>query len=240
MDKTIDNWPRRLFYLGIAVVMILGLLLAPAITSQANAAEVSAKWSKVATPYTDDWTVAPGSDIVVPASIPGGSVIYVAGFGWDDNEITGNSSDYTAKLWKSEDSGVTWDDIASKVWDADSLPAEFKNQTLINAGALYFNYVACGLDDPDFVAVAILNATGPAQAVVISADGGDNFYWTRDISDSAANSTLNRIFSMAVSNEDSSGKRNIIAGGVGTGLVFRYETGGLVGGGWVDASAYVG
>ena len=120
MDKTIDNWPRRLFYLGIAVVMILGLLLAPAVTSQANAAEVSAKWSKVATPYTDDWTVAPGSDIFVPASIPGGSVIYVAGIGFDDNEI---GSNYTAKLWKSEDSGVTWDDIASKVWDAGSLPA---------------------------------------------------------------------------------------------------------------------
>jgi hypothetical protein len=251
MDKTIDNWPRRLFYLGIAVVMILGLLLAPAITSQANAAEVSAKWSKVATPYTDDWTVAPYSDIVVPASIPGGSVIYVAGFGWDDNEI---GSNYTAKLWKSEDSGVTWDDIASKVWDADSLPAIF------NSSTSYFNYVACALDDPDFMAVAIvtINAAllpvgdyrNATQAVVISDDGGDNFYWTRDIEDTsaAANSTLTCVFDMEISNADSSGKHNIALGGVGTkngteyptGLVYRYESGGLVGGGWVDASAYEG
>ena len=249
MDKTIDNWPRRLFYLGIAVVMILGLLLAPAVTSQANAAEVSAKWSKVATPYTDDWTVAPYSDIVVGASIPGGSVLYVVGFGFDDNEI---GSNYTAKLWKSEDSGVTWDDLASKVWDADSLPAIF------NSSTSYFNYVACALDDPDFMAVAIVTLNALAddycnatQAVVISNDGGDNFYWTRDISDTsaAANSTLKCVFDMEISNADSSGKHNIALGGVGTkngtcppttGLVYRYESGGLVGGGWVDASAYEG
>jgi hypothetical protein len=248
MDKTIDNWARRLFYLGIAVVMILGLLLAPAITSQANAAEVSAKWSKVATPYTDDWTVAPYSDIVVGASIPGGSVLYVVGSGWDDNEITGNISDYGPRLWKSEDSGVTWDDLASKVWDADSLPAIF------NSSTSYFNYVACALDDPDFMAVAIVNNNGTStfsddtQAVAISDDGGDNFYWTRDISDtSAANSTLKCVFDMEISNADSSGKHNIALGGVGTkngiyprGLVYRYESGGLVGGGWVDASAYDG
>ena len=253
MDKAIDNWPRRLFYLGIAVVMILGLLLAPAITSQANAAEVSAKWSKVATPYTDDWTVAPGSDIVVGASIPGGTVIYVVGWGWNDNEIGTN---YTARLWKSDDSGVTWDDLADKVWLADSLPASFKNQTLINTDKLYFNYVACAQDDPDFMAVAIVNTVAAltssdycnmTQAVVISDDGGDNFYWTRAISDSAANSTLNCAFDMEISNVDKDGKHNIALGGVGTkngtcpsGLVYRYESGGLVGGGWVDASNYDG
>jgi len=244
MDKTIDNWARRLFYLGIAVVMILGLLLAPAITSQANAAEVSAEWSKVATPYTDDWTVAPGSDIVVGAGIPGGTVLYVVGSGWDDNEMESN---LTAKLWKTEDSGVTWDDLASKVWDADSLPVGFTSSTS------YFNYVACALDDADFVAVAIVDDSGTApfcddtQAVVISDDGGDNFYWTREISDSAANSILNRVFDMKISDADSSGKYNIVLGGVGTknatcetGLVYRYESGGLVGGGWVDASAYDG
>jgi hypothetical protein len=248
MDKTIVNWPRRLFYLGIAVVMILGLLLAPAVTSQANAADVSAKWSKVATPYTDYWTVAPGSDIVVGASIPGGTVIYVVGFGWDDNQITGNSSDYNARLWKSADSGVTWKDIADKVWAADSLPVIFNSTTS------YFNYVACAQDDPDFMAVSIATKNAisgdycnVSQAVVISDDGGDNFYWTRAISDSAAGSTLNCVFDMEISNADSSGKHNIALGGVGTrnatcptGLVYRYETGGLVGGGWVDASAYNG
>jgi hypothetical protein len=247
MDKTIDNWPRRLFYLGIAVVMVLGLLLAPAITSQANAAGVSAQWSKVATPYTDDWTVAPGSDIVVAASIPGGSVIYVVGSGYDDNDMSKN---YTAKLWKSVDSGVTWKDRADKVWAADSLPAIF------NSSTSYFNYVACALDDPDFMAVSIVTFNAAAgdyrnatQAVVISDDGGDNFAWTRDISDTsaAANSTLKCVFDMEISNADSSGKHNIALGGVGTrngvyptGLVYRYESGGLVGGGWVDASAYDG
>jgi len=240
MDKTIDNWARRLFYLGIAVVMILGLLLAPAITSPANAADVSAKWSKVATPSTEDWTVAPGSDIVIPDSIAGGSVIYVAGFGWDDNDMS--SGNYTAKLWKSEDSGVTWKDLADKVWDADGLPASFKDETLINNRNLTFNYVSCGkdADGADFVAVAILNTSATTQAVVISDDGGDNFAYTGAITDTTTSTTLNLIFSMAISNKDSDGKRNIIVGGYGTGLVFRYETSALVGGHWVDASAYAG
>ncbi len=248
MDKTIDAWPRRLIYLGIAVLMTLGLLLAPAMAPQASAAEVNAEWDKVDTPYTDDWTVAPGSNIIVPASIPGGTVIYVVGYGWDDNDIC--SGNYSPRLWKSEDSGVTWDDLADNVWDADGLPASF------NSSTSYFNYVACALDDSDFVAVAVADtsATTPAgntthycnitQAVVISDDGGDNFAWTGDISD--GNATLNCALDMKVSYEDDD-KRNIILGGVGTvnttcpiGLVFRYETGGLTGGRWVDASAYDG
>jgi len=250
MDKTIDAWPRRLFYLGIAAVMTLGLLLAPATTPQASAAEVNAEWDKVATPYTDDWTVAPNSNILIPASIAGGSVIYVVGHGHEKNDM---SETYGPRLWKSEDSGVTWDDLADKVWDADNLPPSFNSTTS------YLNYVACAGDDSDFVAVALLDTSAAAssldygnmvQAVVISDDGGDNFAWTHDITDSTANSTLDCIFSMVISNADTAGKRNIALGGVGTkgvtyptGLVYRYETGGLTGGGWVDASdpnVYVG
>jgi len=248
MDKTIDNWSRRAFYLVIAILMTLGLLLAPAMAPQANAAEVNAEWDKVATPYTDDWTVAPNSSIGIPASIPGGTVIYIVGSGHDDNDLNKTSG---SRLWKSEDSGVTWDDLADNVWEADGLKgAGFDNTTS------YFNYVACAYDDSDFVAVAVLDtsATGGStdycnmtQAVVISDDGGDNFAWTGNIVD--GNSTLNCAFSMVVSYE-ADGKRNIALGGVGTdtdftpscptGLVFRYETGGLTGGRWVDASAYNG
>jgi len=205
-----------------------------------GAAEVDSEWGKVDTPYREDWTIAPASDIIEAASIPGGSVIYVAGFGYEDNDMNASCG---PRLWKSEDSGVTWDDIASKVWDADSLPASF------NSSTSYFNYVACALDDPDFMAVAIVTYAADycnmTQAVVISDDGGDNFYWTRDTAD--GNSILNCVFDMKISNADSSGKHNIALGGVGTkngtcprGLVYRYETGGLVGGGWVDASAYEG
>ncbi len=246
MDKTIDAWPRRLIYLGIAVLMTLGLLLAPATTPQANAAEVNAEWDKVATPYTDDWTVAPGSDIGIPTSIPGGSVIYVVGSGYEDNDM---SATYGPRLWKSEDSGVEWDDLADKVWDADGLPdaADEFNPSNTNVS---FNYVACARDDSDFVAVALVDDNGTAadysddyQAVVISDDGGDNFAWTGDIIDDGVE--LNRAFAMVVSNE-ADDKRNIALGGTGNatsypdGLVFRYETGGLTGGRWVDASAYDG
>jgi len=207
---------------------------------------VNAEWDKVGTPYTDDWTVAPYSKILVPASIPGGSVIYVVGLGFDDNNL---DEAYNPRLWRSEDSGVSWDDLTDNVWDADGLAgAGFNNSTS------YFNYVACAKDDSDFVAVAVLDRSGSfsstdycnfTQAVVISDDGGDNFAWTGDIADGAA--TLNCTFDMKVSDE-ADGKRNIALGGVGTnttgacptGLVFRYETGGLTGGRWVDASAYDG
>jgi hypothetical protein len=245
MDKTMDDWPRRLIYLGIAVLMTLGLLLAPAMTPQASAAEVNAEWDKVGTPYTDDWTVAPGSDIVVAAAIPGGTVIYVVGSGYDDNDMCSNSSASSARLWKSDDSGVTWDDLADNVWDADGLEGAG-----FDSSNSYFNYVACALDNSDFVAVAIVNTNSTTtycddeQAVVISDDGGDEFAWTGDISDGAA--TLNCAFDLKVSYEDDD-KHNIAIGGTGdingtcpSGLVFRYETGGLTGGRWVDASAYDG
>jgi len=207
-----------------------------------GAVEVDSEWGKVDTPYREDWTIAPNSDILVPASIPGGEVIYVVGYGHEDNNL---DNDYGPRLWKSDDSGVSWDELANNIWDADGLPGIF------NSSTSYFNYVACAQDDSDFVAVALVDDNGTSaysddyQAVVISDDGGDNFAWTGDINDGGA--TLNRAFDMKVSYEDTQGKRNIALGGVGTrngtcptGLVFRYETGGLTGGRWVDASAYDG
>jgi len=245
MDKTMDVWPRRLIYLGIAVLMTLGLLLAPAMTPQASAAEVNAEWDKVGTPYTDDWTVAPQSDIVVAASILGGEVIYVVGSGREDNNL---NESWGPKLWKSDDSGMTWDDLTDNVGDADSLPSNFDPG---NAN-VSFNYVACAPDNSDFMAVALVDDNGTAsdysddeQAVVISDDGGDEFAWTGDIDDSSAGSVLTRAFDMKISDEDDD-KYNIILGGTGNatsypdGLVFRYQTGGLTGGNWVDASAYDG
>jgi len=208
-----------------------------------GAVEVDSEWGKVDTPYREDWTIAPNSDILVPATIGGGEVIYVVGKGYEDNNM---DEDWGQRLWKSDDSGVIWDDLADNVWDADGLPANFNSGN----SDVSFNYVACGQDDSDFVAVALVDDNGTAsdysddeQAVVISDDGGDEFAWTGDIIDGAA--TLTRAFDMKISDEDND-KRNIILGGTGDagsypdGLVFRYETGGLTGGRWVDASAYDG
>jgi len=243
MDKVIDAWPRRLIYLGIAVVMTLGLLLAPAMTPQASAAEVNAEWDKVGTPNTDDWTVAPNSSITAIATIPGGEVIYVVGSGHDDNDLC---EDNNPRLWKSEDSGMTWDDLADNVWDDDTdLPTNFTSGN----SDVSFNYVACAKDDSDFLAVALVDDKDTSdfcddeQAVVISDDGGDNFAYTGPIDDDGV--ILNRAFAMRISEEDDD-KHNIALGGVGDagdcpdGLVFRYETGGLTGGRWVEASAYDG
>jgi len=206
------------------------------------------EWSVVATPSEENGTVLPGSDITGYAvSAANTSTIYAIGTYGQPH------------LWKSKDGGATWQDRAENVWDADDLPDEFKdtvNETF--AENVTFNYVACAQDDSDFVAVALVDDNGTAtpglpsdycddtQAVVISNDGGDNFAWTGVISEGGA--TLNCTFDMKISNEDSDGNRNIALGGVGTnatgacptGLVFRYVTGGLTSGHWVDASAYAG
>jgi len=181
---------------------------------------------------------------VVAASILGGGVIFVVGSGQEDNNL---DEDWGPRVWKSDDSGVTWDDLTDNVWDADGLPSNFNSGN----SDVSFNYVACALDDSDFVAVALVDDSSgdtdysdDIQAVVISDDGGDNFAWTGDIVDTSEGdvSELTRAFDMKISDEKN-GKRNIALGGTGLvdgfypyGRVFRYETGGLTGGRWVDAS----
>ncbi len=120
MEKRIKGWPGRLFYIGIAMVMTFGLLLAPATAPPVSAAEVNAEWDKVDTPNMDDWKIAPGSDLYVPALGIDGQRIYVIGTMWEDENGDGwlNFTEETPRLWKSEDGGATWDDITDNVLKA--------------------------------------------------------------------------------------------------------------------------
>jgi len=231
MAKKIKECSRRLLYPVIAVIMVLGLLLAPAAAPPVSAAEVNAEWGKVDTPFTDDWTIAPGSVINVIASSFGGSVVILVGSGYEENDI---SNPRTPRIWRSEDSGMTWDDITDNVLQAEGLPA---------GNITEFNYVVMPQLETDFVAVAA-KQTGEGQIVLLSDDRGETFAWSGPLKDVTAGTNVTEILSMVVSGEHD-GKHTIVAGGYkfdpfGTphykGLVYRYETGGLTGGHWVDAS----
>ena len=110
MAKTIKECSRRLLYPVIAVIMVLGLLLAPAAAPPVNAAEVNAEWDRADTPSMDDWKIAPGSDLYLPALGMDGNRIYVIGTMWEDDNGDGfiNYTEETARLWKTEDGGATW------------------------------------------------------------------------------------------------------------------------------------
>ena len=162
-----DGWSRRLFYLGIAVIMALGLLLAPAVTPQASAAGVDSEWSKVATPDMDDWFVAPGFNVYDYAVDAEDTVIYAVGDQWMDANMSRNVTDdeLFPKLLKSEDGGATWSDKSKALNDA------------IGDDALNFSYslVAVAPDNPDFVAVSVWNTSTIERQVLYSYDGGKKF-----------------------------------------------------------------
>ena len=177
MDKTMDGWSRKLFYLGIAVLMALGLLLAPATTTpQASAAGVDSKWQKVATPNMDDWFVAPGFNAYDYAVDDEDSVIYVVGDLWMDNDSSGgvnNRFEVNPKLLKSVDGGATWKDISKAV--NNTLKTDIVNYTYS------YTQVAVAPDNPDFVALSVWRTSDNCSKVLYSSDGGKKFKDTGDL-----------------------------------------------------------
>ena len=170
MDKTMDGWSGRLFYLGVAVILALGLLLAPAATAPpAGAAGVDSKWQKVATPNMDDWFVAPGFNAYDSAVDDADSVMYVVGDLWMDNgsnigEV--DTDELNHRLLKSLDGGASWKDISKNV---DTCLGE-------DAEDFHISHVAVAPDNPDFVVVAAWTHTGSYERKVLySYDGGKKF-----------------------------------------------------------------
>ena len=240
MDKTIDNWARRLFYLGIAVVMILGLLLAPAVTSQANAADVSAKWSKVATPTTDDGKVLPGSDLNFYGTSIGGTVVYVVGTGPDLDDLNddGDKTEIVNQIWKSDDSGATWRAITKALIDVVKDKGLGNATQFCNTGISSLDNVVVPMADASGEYVAVAATVNGTARVFVSFDGGSTFGWPGRITADDANITILR---MDISGEID-GKRNIAVGGIdssGEALLYRLETGGNWGS-WEDATLYLG
>jgi len=267
MAKTIKECSRRLLYPVIAVIMVLSLLLVPAAAPPVSAAEVNAEWGKVDTPNMDDWTIAPGSDVFMPALGIDGQRLYVIGSMWEDENGDGwiNYTEETARLWKSEDGGATWDDITKNVMEEirDEV-AGFDATTPWTDMVASFNFLTAALDDSNFVAIGaylgnIIDPINWTQAVLISEDGGENFellpyqpYPDHPIQDSSAGTNLTDILNINIAPEVDGVRniavsgfedpdRSVVAGETGTpngdeeGRVYRFQTGGLVGG-WEDAA----
>ena len=250
MDKRIKRWSGRLFYVVIAVVMTFGLLLAPASAPPVIAAEVNAEWDKVDTPNMDDWKIATGSDLYVPALGIDGQRLYVIGSMWEDSNGDGyiNFTEETPRLWKSEDGGATWDDISDNVLKAvEGEP--------VNTFA-WFNFLTAALYDTNFIAIGAYlgEMTDPdnwMQVVLVSTDGGEEFeLLPYPIQDTSAGTNLTDIFGINIS-PDIDGVRNIAVCGIEDpnrsivnpgipsddeeGRVYRYQTGSLIGR-WEDAA----
>ena len=262
MAKTIRECLRRLLYPVIAVIMVLGLLLAPAAAPPVNAAEVNAEWDRADTPSMDDWKIAPGSDLYLPALGMDGNRIYIIGTMWEDDNGDGfiNYTEETARLWKTEDGGATWDDITGNVMKEIRDEVYGSNATILWTDMVaWFNFITADRYDSNFIALSAYlgNITDPVnwtQVVLISDDGGKNFWLLPyPIRDTSAGTNLTDIYNINVGPEID-GVRDIALGGVedpdrsvvGTllvpvptgdeqGRVYRYRTGGLVGG-WEDAA----
>jgi len=260
MDKRLKGWTGRMFYVVIAVVMTFGLLLTPASAPPVDAAEVNAEWDKVDTPSMDDWKIAPGSDLYVPALGIDGQRLYVIGTMWEDENGDGymDCTEETARLWKSEDGGAAWDDITENVMEEIREEAYGSDDTLSGVDMVaWFNFLTAALDDSTFVAIGVYlgNITDPynwQQVVLISDDGGENFaLLPYPIQDTSAGTELTDIFGIAIGPKID-GVRNIAIAGIEDpdrsvsaglytsgderGRVYRYRTGGLVGGLWKDAA----
>ena len=140
------NWLARVVYVGIALALVIGLIGAGFVgASPAKESE----WDDVSTPSKDDKVILPDSDILDFDMGPDGEVIYaVALVPVDADHPEG------CALFKSEDAGVTWDDITDEVIEED---------------LEVFYLVSVAPDDADYVIVA------GADKVIGSNDGGDDF-----------------------------------------------------------------
>jgi len=258
MDKRIKEWPGRLFYIVIAVVMTFGLLLAPASAPPVSAAEVNAEWDKVDTPSMDDWKIATGSDLYVPSLGIDGQRIYIIGTMWVDEDADGyiDYNEETARLWKTEDGGATWDDITENVMKEICDEVYGSDETIPwNEMVAWFNFNTAALDDSTFIAIGaylgdITDPNNWQQVVLVTEDGGENFeLLPYPIQDSSAGTEITDIFGINIAPEVDGGRNIAICGvydpdhtvrspgapsGDEQGRIYRIRTGGLVGG-WEDA-----
>jgi len=201
------KWPTRVVYSLLALALAVGLIGA-GFVGAAPAKE--SEWDDISTPSEDDSVILPDSDILDFAMGPDGEVIYAVTTLPVDADHPG-----ACALFKSEDAGVTWDDITDEV---------------IEEGLNAFFLVAVAPDDADYLVVA------GANMVIGSNDGGADF------SDTIFPTIAANIRCLDVSPERDD-KYNIALGTDG-GDIYRYESGGYWGGAWKNvttgAKAYVG
>ena len=225
-------WPAKAMYVLIAAALAISLMIMAAPAQKVSASPGLSEWTRVDTPTTDGWVLAPGSVIVDYALAEAGEVAYAVVHQdyvpcpnpCQDNFVTAQQ-DATKGPWyllKSEDYGATWNDITGALEDE----LDDENFELLR--------VATDGEDPDFVAVA-LRENGE-KAVYFSTDGGDTFI------DGGGTSAPFAPSALAVSPE-AAGKREIALGGSMSGPtagLFRFTITGDSASAWENAKAYDG
>ena len=241
MSKT--KWHTKAFYLGIALVMTLSLLLVSAPPNAASAdSGVPLRWNQVATPEVNgsDNVIRQDSDIKDFAVSSDGETIYAIGKVWfEGKDAQGNVvwTGYAPKLWKSSDAGASFSDKtkAIQVWDKDD--AQWKPEADgLDLPFAEFSAVAVSPDDASFLAVA--GMVGAMPVVVISDDGAAGFTSTGLESVAPGTEVSPRCLDIS---KEYSGKKAIAVGTTnpalidGGGKVFLCEAGGI-GISWKDTS----
>ena len=240
-------WPARAMYILVTVALAISLLIVAAPAQKVSADPGLSEWTRVDTPTTDGWVLAPCSEIVDYALDADGEVAYAVLYQdkircpdlCDDEPPSGDGDHRPYYLLKSEDHGASWDDITDaleKVIDLDG------GDTLGTMHQVATDWVA-----PDFVAVALWwydhSAGGWFLHVFFSTDGGTTFTDAGEVEDGGV--YLDEVSDLAVSYE-AAGKREIAIGGeeydgmdYASGL-FRCTVTGDSAGAWEDATEYDG
>ncbi|MFC1956736.1 WD40/YVTN/BNR-like repeat-containing protein [Chloroflexota bacterium] len=130
----------------------------------------------------------------------------------------------TEMLLKTDDGGVTWNDITANVQGAANLPEDF----------VALGYVDVASDDEDWLAV-VGTDDAATPMVVASNDGGDNFTYTGAMND--AGDTMDMVYDLAVSIEVDD-IHNIAVAGISSagGSVFRLKAGTWLSAAWEDTT----
>ncbi len=230
-------WPVRAMYLLFAVALAMSLMILAAPTQKVSASPGLSEWTRVDTPTTDGWVLAPCSVIIDYALAEGGEVAYAIIYQYEVDcpdpceedmvsDLNGGGDYY---LLKSDDYGATWDDITGALEDV--LDEGYYIDELLQ--------VATDWVDEDFVAVA-LDIEEESLHVFFSTDGGETFEDTGEVEDGVQFD--GPVSDLAVSPE-AAGKREIAICGVKccpSAALFRCTVTGDSAGDWEDATAYDG
>jgi hypothetical protein len=220
------EWPVRAMYILIAAALAISLIITAAPAQKVSAADgVEAEWTRVSTPTTDGWVLAPESTIIDYALADGGDVAYAI---VDNYTMVGSTH-----LLKSTDGAATWEDITDALED------------VLDTGEGITELVSVATDwvDPDFVAVALALNVSSYVYVFFSTDGGTTFNDADEVEDGGVYLTPDNVSDLAVSLEGTDGKRDIAIGGVmccPDAALFRTTVTGDSASAWEDATAYGG
>jgi hypothetical protein len=227
-------WPVKAMYMLVAAALAISLMIMAAPAQKVSANPGLSEWTRVDTPTTDGWVLAPNSTIIDYALAEGGEIAYAIIYQEEvlcpdacGNVSQAGPGDYY--LLKSDDFGATWDDITPALEDELDL----------DRAIFELLQVATDWEDPDFVAVA-LDIPNNTVHVAFSTDGGDTFIDAGEVEDGVVFD--GPVSDLAVSPE-AAGKREIAIGGqvcCPDVALFRCTVTGDAASDWEDATAYEG